>query len=58
MIALEIYFELFPFIEKEFNRAIISFEKINVFINHNATKKVNSDYKYYRSILNMSPDGS
>ena len=38
-IALEIYFELFPFTEKEFNSVIISFEKINMYINHNATKK-------------------
>ena len=55
-IALEIYFERFPFTEKEFNSIRISFEKINMYIN--ATKKVNSECKCYRSILNKSPDGS
>ena len=53
-IALEIYFERFPFTEKEFNSVRISFEKINMYINYNATKKVNSDW----SKLNMSPDSS
>ena len=36
-IALEIYFERFPFTEKEFNSVRISFEKIYMYINHNAT---------------------
>ena len=26
-------------------------------ITYSATKKVNSDYKYYRSIINLSPNG-
>ena len=42
-IALEIYFELFPFTESELNSVKINFEQINMYINHNATKKVNSD---------------
>ena len=37
-IALKIYFELFPFTEKGFNSVIINFEKINMYINHNASR--------------------
>ena len=55
--AIEIYFEQFPFFEMEFNSVKISFESLNININKNTTIKINSNYKYYRSILNLSPDG-
>ena len=42
----------------EFNSFKISFEKMNINVDKSTTKKVNSDYKYYRSILNLSPDST
>ena len=42
----------------EFNSFKISFEKMNINIDKSITKKVNSDYKYFRSILNLSPDST
>ena len=45
-IALEIYFERFPFTEMELNSVKLSFETINMNIIYSGTKKGNSDYKY------------
>ena len=56
-VCVEIYFRSSQFYEKEFNSVKIGFEKLSMHVNHSATKKVDSDYKYYRSIINMSPDG-
>ena len=54
-VCLEIYCQKSPFYSMEFNSFQISFEKMNINIDKRITKKVNSDYKYYRSILNLSP---
>ena len=40
----------------QFNSAVLSFEGENMNINSSHTVKVDSDYKYYRSILNLSTD--
>ena len=57
-VCLEIYFQKSPFYSMEFNSFKISFEKMNINIDKSITKKVNSDYKYFRSILNLSPDST
>ena len=54
-VCLEIYFQKSPFYSVEFNSFQISFEKLNIYIDKSITKEVNSDYKYYHSILNLSP---
>ena len=41
----------------KFNSVQISFESLNININKNATIKINTSYKYYGSILNLSRDG-
>ena len=57
-VCLEIHFQRVPFYSLEFNSFKINFQKLNMNIDKSMTKKVNSDYKYFRSILNLSPDGT
>ena len=57
-VCLEIYFQKSPFYSMEFNSFQISFEKNEYIDRQKHTKKVNSDYKYFRSILNLSPDST
>ena len=57
-VCLEIYFQRVPFYSLEFNSFKINIQKLNMNIDKSMTKKVNSDYKYFRSILNLSPDGT
>ena len=57
-VCIEIYFEKDGRHDKEFNSFNITFEKENMNIDKSKTNQVNSEYKYYRSILNLSPDGT
>ena len=56
-VCLETYFRLTPFYSYEFDSSILSFEGLNVNVS-GLTVKVNSEYKYLRTILNLSPDGT
>ena len=55
--CLETYFRLSPFYSYEFDSSILSFEGLNMNVS-GLTVKVNSEYKYLRAILNLSPDGT
>ena len=55
--CLETYFRLSPFYSYEFDSSILSFEGLNMNVS-GLTVKVNSEYKYLRTILNLSPDGT
>ena len=57
-VCLETYFQKDPFYDYEFGSTILSFEAQNMNIDSGLTVKVNSDYKYLRTILNLSPDGT
>ena len=56
-VCLEIYFQKTGF-DAEFNSFQVTFEKINMNTDRTTTVKTNTDYKYYRFIMNLSPDGS
>ena len=56
-VCLEIYFQKTGF-DAEFNSLQVTFEKINMNTDRTTTVKTNPDYKYYRFIMNLSPDGS
>ena len=56
-VCLEIYFQKTGF-DAEFNSFQVTFEKINMKTDRTTTVKTNTDYKYYRFIMNLSPDGS
>ena len=56
-VCLEIYFQKTGF-DVEFNSFQVTFEKINMNTDRTTTVKTNTDYKYYRFIMNLSPDGS
>ena len=56
-VCLEIYFQKTGF-DAEFNSFQVTFEKINMNTVRTTTVKTNTDYKYYRFIMNLSPDGS
>ena len=57
-VCIEVYFINSRQYDSEFNSFNISFEKLNMNINKSHTIKIStSEYKYYRSILNLSPDG-
>ena len=57
-ICLEIIFPKDRRYDKEFNSTKLTFEKLNMNIDKFHAIKINHDYKYYRTILNLSPDGS
>ena len=57
-VCIEVYFINSRQYDSEFNSFNISFEKLNMNIDKSHTIKIStSEYKYYRSILNLSPDG-
>ena len=56
--CVEVYFEKGVVNDQEFNSFNISFEKLNMNIDKSHTIKINTDHKYYRSILNLSPNGT
>ena len=57
-VCLETYFQKSPFYDYEFGSTVLSFEALNINIDSGLTVKVNSEYKYLRTILNLSPDGT
>ena len=57
-VCMETYFQTSPFYSYEFSSALLGFEKLNINIDSGLTIKVNSDYKYLRAILNLSPDST
>ena len=57
-LCIEVYFEKDGRHDSEFNSFNMTFEKLNMNIDKSHTIKINTDYKYYRSILNLSPDGT
>ena len=57
-VCLETYFQKSPFYDYEFGSTVLSFEALNINIDTGLTIKVNSKYKYVRTILNLSPDGT
>ena len=56
-VCVETYFQKSPFYGYEFESTLLGFEKLNMDIDLGTTIKVNSEYKYLRTILNLSPDG-
>ena len=57
-VCVETYFQKSPFYGYEFESTLLGFEKLNMNIDSGTTIKVNSEYKYLRTILNLSPDGT
>ena len=57
-VCLETYFQKSPFHDYEFGSTVLSFEALNIDIDSGLPVKVNSEYKYLRTILNLSPDGT
>ena len=57
-VCVETYFRKSPFHGYEFASTLLGFEKLNMNIDLGTTIKVNSEYKYLRTILNLSPDGT
>ena len=57
-VCIETYFQKSPFYDYEFVSTLLGFEKLNINIDLGTTIKVNSEYKYLRTILNLSPDGT
>ena len=57
-VCIESYFQKSPFYSYEFESTLLGFEKLNMNIDLGTTIKVNSEYKYLRTILNLSPDGT
>ena len=57
-VCLETYFQKSPFCDYEFGSTVLSFEALNIDIDTGLTIKVSSEYKYLRTILNLSPDGT
>ena len=57
-VCVETYFQKSPFYGYEFESTLLGFEKLNMNIDLGTTIKVNSEYKYLRTILNLSPDGN
>ena len=57
-VCVETYFQKSPFYGYEFESTLLGFEKLNMNIDSGTTIKVNSEYKYLRTILNLSPDGN
>ena len=57
-VCLETYFQKSPFYDYEFGSTVLSFEALNINIDTSLTIKVNSEYTYLRTILNLSPDGT
>ena len=57
-VCVEIYFDKSGRDDTEFDSANITFQRQNMLIRKAHTIKVDSDYKYYRSVLNLAPDGS
>ena len=57
-VCIETYFQKSSFYGYEFESTLLGFEKLNMNIDLGTTIKVNSEYKYLRTILNLSPDGT
>ena len=57
-VCVELYFQKSPFYDYECGSTILGFEGLNINIDLGTTIKVNSEYKYLRTILNLSPDGT
>ena len=57
-VCVETYFQKSPFHGYEFESTLLGFEKLNMNIDLGTTIKVNSEYKYLRTLLNLSPDGT
>ena len=57
-VCIETYFQKSPFYDYEFGSTLLGFEKLNMNIDLGTTIKVNSEYKYLRTVLNLSPDGT
>ena len=57
-VCVETYFQKSPFHGYEFESTLLGFEKLSMNIDLGTTIKVNSEYKYLRTILNLSPDGT
>ena len=57
-VCVETYFQKSPFYGYEFESTLLGFEKLNMNIDLGTTIKLNSEYKYLRTILNLSPDGA
>ena len=57
-VCVEVYFEKDGRHDTEFNRFNIQLERLNMNIDNYNTIRINSDYKDFRSILNLSPDGT
>ena len=57
-VCVETYFQKSPFYGYEFESTLLGFENLNMNIDLGTTIKVNSEYKYLRTILNLSPDGT
>ena len=57
-VCIETYFQKDPFHDYEFGSSVLAFEALNMNVDSGLTIKVNSDYKYLRTILNLSPDGT
>ena len=57
-VCVETYFQKSPFYGYEFESTLLGFGKLNMNIDSGTTIKVNSEYKYLRTILNLSPDGT
>ena len=56
-VCLEIYFPKTGF-DLEFGSLKVTLEKTNMNTIRTTTVKTNTDYKYYRFIMNLTPDGS
>ena len=56
-VCVEVYFQKSPFYDYEFGSTILGYEALNLNVT-GSTIKVNSEYKYIRSILNITPDGT
>ena len=56
-ICVEVYFQKSPFYDYEFSSTLLGYEALNLNVT-GSTIKVNSEYKYTRSILNITPSGT
>ena len=57
-VCLEFYFQKTPFYSYAFDSVEIGYEGLNINVDSGTTIKANSEYKYHRTILNLSPNGT
>ena len=57
-VCLEFYFQKTPFYDYAFDSVEIGYTGLNINIDSGTTISVKSEYKYHRTILNLSPDGT